>query len=147
MDYVTEWNRDGKPKSSIYSLLNDNPLGAHAYKDLTGEIYRGLPAAFQTAAEAFSVIDGGQTGIVVPFGESLELVATFQKSFNPAEKTRTLKRLQKFTVNVYSHTLSKLVDAGAIRAVDDTFYLLSPDWYDAEEQGLLSDPRLQLLNV
>lgn len=147
MDYVTEWNRDGKPKSSIYSLLNDNPLGAHAYKDRADETYRGLPTAFQTAAEAFSVIDGGQTGIVVPFGEAMELVAAFQKSFNPMEKMRVLRHLQKYTVNVYSHVLSKLVDAGAIRAVDDTFYLLSPDWYDAEEQGLLSETRLQLLNV
>ena len=142
MDYVTECNRDGKPKSSIYSLLNDNPLGAHAYKDLTGQIYRGLPAAFKTAAEAFSVIDGGQTGIVVPYGEALEIVAAFQKSFNPLEKMRVLRRLQKYTVNVYSNTLSKLVDAGAIRAVDDSFYLLSPDWYDVEEQGLLSATRL-----
>lgn len=147
MDYVIAWDRTGTPISTIYGLLNDNPQGAHAYKDRSGEVYRGLPAAFQTAAEAFSVIDGGQTGIVVPFGESLELVATFQKSFNPTEKARTLKRLQKFTVNVYFHTLSKLVDAGAIRAVDDTFYLLSPDWYDAEEQGLLLNPRLQLLNA
>ncbi|HRR34900.1 MAG TPA: hypothetical protein P5026_12415, partial [Kiritimatiellia bacterium] len=140
--YVIAWDRNGTPKSTIYSLLNDNPLGAHAYKDRAGETYRGLPAAFKTAADAFSVIDGGQSGIVVPYGEAMELVAAFQKSFNPMEQARTLKRLQKFTVNVYFHTLSKLVDAGAIRAVDDTFYRLSPDWYDEVEQGLLSEPRL-----
>ena len=91
------------------------------------------------------MIDGGQTGIVVPYGESLALVAAFQKSFSPEEKIRILKQLQKYTVNVYSHTLSKLVDAEALSAIDDTFYLIDSSWYDVNEQGLLTEPRLKPL--
>ena len=147
MDYVIAWDKDGAPQSTIYSLLSHNPMGTNSYKDRTGETYRGLPAAFQTAADSFSVVDGGQTGVVVPYGEALEVVAAFQKSLNPVEKTKALKSLQKYTVNVYSHDLSYLADAGAIRAVDGTFYLLSPDWYDADEQGLLPESNLHFLNV
>jgi len=146
MDYVVEWDKGGMPKSTIYSFLNDNSLGTQAFKDRQNNVsYKGLPSAFQTASEAFSVIDGGQTGIVVPYSEALDLVGTFQKLFSPAEKIRVLRRLQKYTVNVYSHTLSKLADEGAIHSIDDAFYLLSPDWYDFDEQGLLPEPRLKFL--
>ena len=138
MDYTT---KDGK--TTVYNLLSNNLLGTQAYKDRHSVPYKGLPSAFQTAADSFSVIDGGQTGIVVPYGESLALVVAFQKSFCPAEKIRILKRLQKYTVNVYSQTLSKLIDAGALCAIDDTFYMLDPSWYDANEQGLLTEPKLK----
>jgi len=140
MDYTT---KDGK--TTVYNLLSNNRLGAQAYKDRHNLPYTGLPSAIQTAADYFSVIDGGQTGIVVPYGESQTLVAAFQKSLNHAEKIRILKRLQKYTVNVYSHTLSKLVDAGALRTIEDAFYFLNSNWYDVKEQGLLAEPQLQTL--
>ena len=131
--------------TTIYSLLNDNPLGTEAYKSRNNKEYAGLPCAFQTAADAFSVIDGGQTGIVIPYGEAMELVADFQRSFDPKEKMRILKQLQKYTVSVYSHTLDKI--GQAVRIVDNTFYLLNPDYYDAEEYGLLLEPKFSFLNV
>jgi hypothetical protein len=141
MDYTT---KDGK--TTVYNLLSNNLLGTQAYKDRHSVLsYKGLPSAFQTAAESFSVIDGEQTGIVVPYGESMDLVTAFQNSFSPAEKIRILKRLQKYTVNVYPHTLLKLKDSHALSPIDDTFYLLSPEWYDVNEQGLLSEPKLQPL--
>ena len=141
MDYPT-----GDRRTTVYNLLNDNLLGIGAYKDQHNNTpYKGLPAAFKTAADYFSVIDGGQTGIVVPHGESPALVAAFQKSFSPVEKIRILKRLQKYTVNVYSNTLAKLIDAGALCTIDDTFYFLNSNWYDVNEQGLLTEPKLQPL--
>ena len=164
MDFVIEHGKDGVPKATIYSLLNDNPTGCQSYRDQnSGQEYRGLPAAFQTAAEAFSVIDGGQTGIVVPYGQARELVDDFSQSFDPREKSNILKRLQKYTVNVRSHMLAKLLDDKAVKIVDGTFYFLQdsyPDsrWYDAGESegskpkedsgfGLLSEPKFPFLNA
>ena len=132
-------------KTTIYSLLNDNPLGTGAYKSCNNKKYAGLPCAFQTAADAFSVIDGGQTGIVIPYGEAMQLVADFQRSFDPKEKMRVLKQLQKYTVSVYSHTLDKI--GQAVKIVDNTFYLLNPDYYDKEEYGLLLEAKFSFLNV
>jgi len=140
MDYITN-----DEKTTIYNLLNENDLDKQAYENQHRTPYKGLPAAFQTAAKAFSVIDGKQVGIIVPYGGALTLVGAFQKTPNPAEKVRILKKLQKYTVNVYPHTLSKLIDAGALCIIDDTFYLLSSNWYDVKEQGLLSEPQLQSL--
>ena len=93
MDYTI---RDGN--TTIYNLLDNNPLGTVAYRNRNNKIYTGLPCAFQTAAEEFSVIDGGQTGIVVPYGDALRLVADFQKCHDPKEKVRILKQLQKYTI-------------------------------------------------
>ncbi len=132
-------------KTTIYSLLNDNPLGTVAYLNRNNENYTGLPCAFQAAAEAFSVIDGGQTGIVVPYGDAVKLVTDFEKCRDPNEKMRILKQLQKYTVSVYSHTLEKI--GQAVRIVDNTFYLLYSDYYDAEEYGLLLEAKFPFLNV
>jgi len=130
-------------ETTIYSLLNDNPLGAAAYRNRNDEPYKGLPCAFRTAAEAFSVIDGTQTGIVVPYGDASQLVDEFVESHNPREKMRILKQLQKYTVSVYAHTLKKIEPA--VNVVDSTFYLLDHDYYDTEERGLLLDQQFSFL--
>jgi len=140
--YKMDYNMKGG-KATIYSLLNDNPLGTVAYKNRNNKIYSGLPCAFQTAADEFSVIDGRQVGIVVPYGNALELVSDFQRSYDPKGKIHILKALQKYTVSVYPHTLEQL--GQAVRIVDDTFYLLNPDYYDSEEKGLLLEPDLKIL--
>ena len=140
MDYKTK-----DKKTTIYNLLNENALGSVAYRDHNNRDYKGLPCAFQTAADEFSVIDGIQTGVVVPYGEALKLVDKFQRSHEPKEKMRILKQLQKYSVSVYSDSMDEIKQAASL--VDDTFYLLSPDYYDTEEQGLKREAMFSLLNV
>lgn len=133
--------------ATIYSLLNDNPLGTVAYKNRNNKIYTGLPCAFQTASEAFSVIDGEQIGVVVPYGNALHLIDEFTKCHSPKDKLRILRQLQKYTVSVYSNVMQKLeYIERAVEIIDDTFYLLSPDYYD-EEYGLSREAIFSLLNV
>ncbi|NLB56607.1 MAG: hypothetical protein GX811_12760 [Lentisphaerae bacterium] len=135
-------------RTTIYSLLNDNPLGTATYQSINNKIYTGLPCAFQTAAEAFSVIEGAQIGVVVPYGEALKLIDKFEKYSNPKDKVRILKQLQKYTVSVYADVLKKLEYAErAVEKIDETFYLLSPNYYDAEEYGLRRKALFSLLNV
>jgi len=129
-------------KTTIYSLLNDNPLGIVAYRNRNRKDYTGLPCAFQTAADAFCVIDGGQIGIIVPYGDALKFVSDFQRCYDPKEKIRILKDLQKYSISVYVRTLESL--GKAVSIVDDTFYLLSSDYY-SETKGLLLEPDLQAL--
>ena len=140
MDYKTK-----DEKTTIYNLLNENSLGAKAYQNRNNRYYQGLPCAFQRAADEFFVIDGTQTGVVVPYGDALKLVGEFQRSHEPKEKMRILKQLQKYTVSVYSNSLDKIKQGASL--VDDTFYLLSPDYYDAEVQGLKREAMFSLLHV
>lgn len=140
MDFKT---KDGH--TTIFNLLSSNTLGAVAYRDRHNKDYTGLPVAFRTAADEFSVIEGTQIGVVVPYGDALKLIAEFQHSYSPKEKMRILRQLQRYTVSVYSNTWDELQQAVSI--VDDTFYLLSPDYYDVEEQGLRREAMFSLLNV
>jgi CRISPR-associated endonuclease/helicase Cas3 len=140
MDYTVKVEQ-----TTIYSLLGENPIATVAYRNLNNQDYPGLPCSFKTAADAFSVIDGGQTGIVVPYGDALKLVAEFQECRNPKEKMRILKQLQKYTVSVYSNTLAKIGQAASV--IDNTFYLLNPDYYDEKEQGLLLESKCSFLYV
>ncbi|MBP7738194.1 MAG: CRISPR-associated helicase Cas3' [Spirochaetes bacterium] len=136
-------------KTTIYNLLDSNTLGTVAYKNHKNSNYTGLPCAFQTAAEEFSVIDGAQIGIVVYYGDSQKLINDFEHTNNLKEKIRILKQLQKYTVSVYSNSekLKKLNESHAIRSVDDSFYLLNSEYYDANEMGLLLEANLPFLVV
>jgi len=140
MDYTIK-DKD----TTIYSLLSDNPLGTVAYRNRNNKEYTGLPCAFKTASKEFSVIDGTQIGIVVPYGDAMKLIDEFKKSYIPKEKMRILKKLQQYTVSVYADSLNDI--SQAVDIVEDTFYLLSPDYYDVEEQGLKREAMLSLLDM
>ena len=131
--------------TTIYNLLEKNSLGAVAYRNRNNKDYTGLPCAIQTAANEFSVIDGAQTGVVVPYGDALKFVDEFQRNYVPKEKIRILKQLQRYSVSVYSNSLDNIKQAASL--IDDTFYLLSPDYYDANELGLRREAMFSLLNV
>lgn len=137
-------SKDGK--TTVYSLLSSNPLGVEAYKSRQGKVYKGLPAAFETAAKEFSVIDAAQTGVVVQYGDANKLIDEFRQTYAPKEKMRILKRLQKYTVSVYENMLEDLKREGAVDIVEDAFYLLALDYYDPE-QGLRREALYSLLDV
>jgi len=125
--------------TSIYNLLDMNCL---YFKNRP--LSEGLPASFRMASENFSVIDKQQTGIIVPYGEANDLVKKFQKEFKPDEKYRILRKLQKYTVSVYSYKLTKLEENRAIRKINDDFYYLWDAYYD-EQIGLLEEPKNNFL--
>jgi len=132
-------------QTTIFSLLSDNPLGTIAYRNRHDNDYSGLPSAFRTAADEFSVIDGVQTGVVVQYGDAMKFVEEFLSCNNPKEKMRILKQLQKYTVTVYSNSFDEIRQAVSFEG--DTFYLLSTDYYDVEEQGLKREAMFSLLDV
>ncbi len=140
MDYDIE-----EGATTIYSLLSNNPLDSSSYRNRNNRNYYGLPCAFQKASNNFSVIDGKQTGVVVPYGDAMKLIEDFKNCWESNSRIRILRELQQYTVSVYSHMLVKLNRVRAIRVVDDTFYLLNPDFYDEEEQGLLLDAKFSFL--
>jgi CRISPR-associated endonuclease/helicase Cas3 len=141
MDYnLTDQN------TTIFNLLNDNSLATIAYQSRNNVMYTGLPCAFQSAAKAFSVIDAAQTGVIVPYGDALQIIKGYEHCYEPKDKMRILKKLQKYTVSVYSHDLKQLESEGAVDKIDDTFYLLSPDYYDTSEQGLTREALFSLLD-
>lgn len=133
--------------TSVYGLLSNNPLGAEAYKGRNhNREYKGIPCAFESAAKEFSVIDAVQTGVVVQYDEAIKLIGEFKLTYVPKEKMRILRKLQKYTVPVYENMLEDLKREGAVDVVDDTFYVLSSDYYDLE-LGLKREALYSLLEI
>jgi len=129
--------------TSIYNLLNTNDLNFKGRP-----LVDGLPASFKIAAENFSVIDKQKTGIVVPFDEYevYSIVEKFKNEPNPKEKYQFLRKLQKYTISVYSDTLKRLLKEKAIYMIDNAFYILNSGFYD-ENTGLLLQDKFPFLSL
>lgn len=117
--------------TTVYGLLSKNPLGIETYTSRNRKSYSGLPAAFERASNEFAVIDSVQTGVVVQYGDANALISRFKETYDPSERMHILKKLQRYTVTVYENRIAQLKQEGVIDQVDDAFYLLSPDYYDA----------------
>lgn len=92
---------------------------------------------FRSAAEAFRIIDDKlQRTVIVPYGEGEKLIAEL-KAIGPARGL--LRKLQRYTVNVYLNQFTALQDRGSLEAiVPEVFALKCEVEYD-EKVGLLVD--------
>ncbi|MBL8966587.1 MAG: CRISPR-associated endonuclease Cas3'' [Spirochaetaceae bacterium] len=85
---------------------------------------------FRSVSESFHIVDdGGQKTILVPYGEGKSLIANLKK-FGP--ERRILRKLQRYTVNVYCNQFDDLLKRGSIEPVTpELFALICGIEYDA----------------
>lgn len=124
---------------TLFSLLGKNSYAREAYNSAhPDENYRGIPCAFQSAAEKFSVIDGTHRGVVVPYVSTdknkplvQDLITQFQEArrqYDWTTASRILRQLQQYTITVYANRENEISNIAA--QIEDSFYLLSADYYD-----------------
>lgn len=90
---------------------------------------------FRTAAARFRIIDESlQETILVPYGEGERLI-NLLKSKGPDRWI--LRKLQRYTVNVYKHDFNQLRQRGALEEVCPKIYALVTSLDYSEETGLL----------
>lgn len=95
-----------------------------------------LAQAFHTVGKSFTPIAQNTTGVIVPYKGCNEELLTLFASESVKEQRRCLRRLQKFTVNVYENKLRELKDSGAIRFDEaNGIWILNDDKYK-EETGI-----------
>jgi CRISPR-associated endonuclease Cas3-HD len=74
----------------------------------------GMPVLeYRTAAERYRLIDDQTTPVVVPFGRGRRLIEDLHSLRTPADREHR-RRLQRYTVGVWDHTLRALEDAGVV---------------------------------
>ena len=85
--------------------------------------------AFRTAGSLFEVIDSNTKDIIVPYNEEarelIERLEREKKNVNPI-----LRKLQKYTVSVYSGTERKLSETHSFRVLDCGAAVLDGEYYD-----------------
>ena len=109
MNYsVKKWN------TSIFDMLSTNKKGYMESRNKAIKQEYVLNQAFDTAAKEFEVIDSKTTGIIVPYGQGIELINEFNSTQSKKDLSRQFKLAQRYTVNLYQHVLHRLEEEGAI---------------------------------
>ena len=107
---------------TVYDMLSFNEAGKINYYNRTGHVCNCFIAhAFRTADENFYVIDKNAESIVVEYGEAETLIEDYHKlpkNVITKEKLRIIKKLEKFSVTLYSHEMKRLMEVGAIGDLD-----------------------------
>lgn len=131
-----DYNIDG---GSIYDLLSWNRQGCSAYQSRRDKQGLKLPAirlAIHSAADKFFVIDKGRKDVIVPYGQSTELLEKYNTTEDMTEKRKQLKKLSSYSVSLYQYQLDEL---NKNCAIDNQRYqgltVLKNGFYD-EKMGL-----------
>ena len=123
-----------KGGGSIYDLLASNAQGRGAYKNRKDKFDTKPPAllaAIRSAAEAFYIIERGGKDVIVPYGEALELVEQYTKSYKDGEKRELLRKLGRFSVTLYPYQIEYL-DKKGVLCPQEGLVVLEKGFYDSE---------------
>ncbi|MGA9364900.1 MAG: CRISPR-associated helicase Cas3' [Bacteroidota bacterium] len=129
-------------EDNLFDLLSINPKSLQEYQRTHNTpLTLPLRQSFQTAAKAFRAIDSPTQGIVVPYGtEGKEMINELCSAFDLEKQYHLLKKAQRYSVNVFAHTLDELARQGAIHEAQEAsgvFYLDSR--YYSDEIGLSTE--------
>lgn len=123
-----------KTQTDLVDLLSDNKLF-----DRPRKFGPYLRQAFQTAGEAFSLIEE-QKGIdvVVPYEEAELLLSKLDKPVESGEQKILMRKLQRYIVNVSEYMLKKIGKDAVFRR-EDGILVLDGRYYDAAT-GVKEEP-------
>lgn len=112
---------------SIFELLGEGFSETHAP--------HFMKQAFKTAGAAYEVIADTGLTVIVPYGDGIHLIGELEQSAEKQNIRCNLKKLQRYTVSVYSYKMEDLIKKGVIRecsTVPDVYIALGYD----EKKGL-----------
>jgi CRISPR-associated endonuclease/helicase Cas3 len=125
-------------ENNLLNLLSVNKNNPNGNVPLT------LHHAFMTAGKAFKAIDAPTQSLIVPFGEGKTLIAQLcaaNRKFDAAHYYQLLRRLQKYSVNLFPNIWQKLQQQNAIYEIaegEGVFYL--DERFYSEDFGACTEP-------
>lgn len=133
MDYPF---KNTNTEDTLLRMLSNNE-GNTGYHD-SGR----LKQSFMDAANEFKAIDAPTVSIITSYQEGKEIITTLcglSKEFDAREYRTTIKKAQKYSVNVFPHDLKTLLKADAIHEIGEGegVYYLDDEYYD-DDFGLSS---------
>jgi len=136
MRYRFKWQSKGMPEFlDAFDLLGYNEQARKNNQANNEMKYRNLLAqSFRTASENFHVIEGDTIGIVVPYGEGEKLIEDLTRTDPSLISPLTMRKTQRYSVNVYKYQLEKLMRVGALIDVRQLgIMVLDKKWYSETE--------------
>ncbi|AEJ20059.1 CRISPR-associated helicase/endonuclease Cas3 [Gracilinema caldarium] len=93
---------------------------------------------YETAAREFQIIEDSTETVIIPYNEEAQSLIEELKSTD--YPFFTLRKLQPYTVSIFTTEFDKLSSKGVILTIDDTYYVLNPDYmkeYYDFDKGLI----------
>lgn len=122
---------------SLFELLSAN----NQYRSLSKSTQYFLCQSFKTAGDKFDVFDSVSTSVIVPFGDGKNIINNLQSYYNDKDYPalqKEMKKASQYSVSVFEYQFKKLLEEKAIIPFcDNSFYMLSPEYYD-DNTGLLN---------
>jgi len=84
---------------------------------------------FATAAKNFNLIDNNTHNIVIPCNKNLGLI---KKLRNEGSSRKLLRKLQKYSINIYDNEFIQLQTDNALEKIDGINLLIIPKYYSPE---------------
>jgi CRISPR-associated endonuclease/helicase Cas3 len=123
----------------LYGLQDKKAFDA---KEVLGCFEKGTQSGeavfeFQSAAEKFKIIENDTQAVIIRYNSDQAIIDDLLEKVRTAEFPRSyMRKLQPYTVNIYSQEFEALQASGAIDQYADTFFVLNdPDLYN-DETGL-----------
>ena len=85
---------------------------------------------FKKASESFNLIDNSTESIVIECDESKDIISKLRRG---DYQKNVLRKLQMYSINVYSQTLINLINDHAIENINGIYVLITKKYYDAEK--------------
>lgn len=126
-----------KNMPSLFEMLSAN----NQYRSLSKSAQYFLCQSFKTAGDKFDVFDSVSTSVIVPYGDGKNIINDLQSYYNdknyPALQ-KEIKKASQYSVSVFEYQFKKLLEEKAIIPFcDNSFYMLSPEYYD-DNTGILN---------
>lgn len=126
-----------KNMPSLFEMLSAN----NQYRSLSKSAQYFLCQSFKTAGDKFDVFDSVSTSVIVPYGDGKNIINNLQSYYNDKDYPafqKEMKKASQYSVSVFEYQFKKLLEEKAIIPFcDNSFYMLSPEYYD-DNTGLLN---------
>jgi CRISPR-associated endonuclease/helicase Cas3 len=148
--YFKRQNEMGYPKKietaggerNIYDLLAKNDKSLMAYSQVGNHELPHISRrySFKTAGDAFEVIGNYTQGVIVPYKEGEAYITALVSTENKAAFFETLKKAQRYTINLFGYQIQQLLEAGIIYEChkETGIYALQGAFYN-ETLGFVTD--------
>lgn len=132
LDYSVGVNTPIGRDDDLFNLLSENTISVQVYQRNTQNILRlAFRQSFQSAAQAFQVIDSASRGIIVPYEDGEALINELCKASELGKQYELLKKAQRYSVNLFMNDFDSLIKKGAIHEVQEnaSVYYLVKEYY------------------
>lgn len=133
MMYPVGRNSEVGREDNLFNLLSTNSISLQSYQ----RMYKSSPnlwlrQSFMTASNLFKVIDSKLRGVLVPYGDGIELIEQLCGASNLESEYGLLKAAKRYSIEIFERDFMKLERQGIIHEVQNgagVFYL-EKSYYD-----------------